>query len=77
MSRLELVDATGNILAFIRSHGTERLLCVFNMAETEAEFTLPSGLSSSDAGCPGVTAAVTNGKLTLEPFAAYIGTLTA
>ncbi|WEK03171.1 MAG: alpha-glucosidase family protein [Candidatus Devosia phytovorans] len=72
---IELVPAEGNVLAFIRSDGTERLLCVFNMGETEAEFTLPSDLTPTDAGCPGVTATPASGKLLLEPFGAYIGTL--
>jgi alpha-glucosidase len=72
---IELLDATGNILTFIRSHGDERLLCVFNMGDSAAEFAVPSGMAPHDAGCPGVTAAVIDGEIDLEPFGAYIGLL--
>jgi alpha-glucosidase len=72
---MELLDATGNVLAFIRQHGDERLLCVFNMGDTAAEFAVPSGLVPHDAGCPGVTAAVIDGEIDLEPFGAYLGVL--
>lgn len=72
---ISLLETTGNVLAFVRDDGKERLLCVFNMGETAAEYQLPSGLVPTDAGCPGVIAAVIDGEIDLEPFGAYIGVL--
>jgi len=72
---IQLLEATGNVLAFIREYGGERLLCVFNMGETAAEFAVPSGLSPANAECPGVIAAFIDGEVDLEPFGAYIGVL--
>ncbi|WP_224701269.1 beta-galactosidase BglA [Devosia aquimaris] len=69
---IELLDTVGNVLAFIRQHGDERLLCVFNMGDSEASYVLPAGLVPTDIGCPGVTAAPVGDKLALEPFAAYL-----
>jgi alpha-glucosidase len=72
---IELLEASGDVLAFIRTEGAERLLCVFNMGANAAEFIVPSGLSPVAAGCPGVLAAVIDGEIDLEPFGAYIGVL--
>ena len=72
---ISLLDAPDNVLAFIREHEGERLLCVFNMSETAAEYIIPQGMAPTDAGCPGVTAAAIEGELDLEPFGAYIGVL--
>ena len=72
---IELLDSSGDVLAFIRADGAERLLCVFNMGANAAEFIVPSGLSPATAGCPGVIAAVIDGEIDLEPFGAYIGVL--
>ena len=70
-----LEAADPDVLAFIREHEGERLLCVFNMSEAAAEFAVPDGLSPVNARCPGVTAAVIDGEIDLEPFGAYIGVL--
>ncbi len=72
---IELLEASGDVLAFIRAEGAERLLCVFNMGAKAAEFIVPAGLSPVAAGCPGVIAAVIDGEIDLEPFGAYIGAL--
>ena len=72
---IELLEASGDVLAFVRADGAERLLCVFNMGANAAEFIVPAGLSPAAAGCPGVIAAVIDGEIDLEPFGAYIGML--
>jgi alpha-glucosidase len=72
---ITLLDSSGDILAFTREDGAERLLCVFNMGDSAAEFAIPTGISPHDTGCPGVIAAPMDGKLGLEPFGAYIGAL--
>jgi alpha-glucosidase len=70
---IELLDTSDTVLAFIRDDGTERLLCVFNMGDTVAQFALPTDIVPRDAGCPGVTAAAIDGEIVLEPFGSYVG----
>jgi alpha-glucosidase len=72
---ITLLQSTGNILAFTRQLGDERLLCVFNMGETAAEFAIPPDIAPHGIDCPGVTAAPIEGELDLEPFGSYIGRL--
>ncbi|KFC68396.1 Alpha-glucosidase [Devosia sp. LC5] len=73
--KITLLDSTGDILAFTREEGDDRLLCVFNMGDRAAEFAIPTGLDPHHAECPGVIAAPIDGELDLEPFGAYIGVL--
>ena len=72
---IELLPLQGDVLAFIRQHGDERLVCVFNMAEAAAVYHLPDGMQPTSADCPGVIAASIDGEIDLEPFGAYIGVL--
>ncbi|KKC35338.1 alpha-glucosidase [Devosia epidermidihirudinis] len=72
---IELLDAPANVLAFTRSEGSERLLCVFNMSDEAAQYAVPFGLMPQGAGCPGVTAEPVDGQLKLSAFGAYIGVL--
>src|SRR5690606_29703933 len=72
---IELLDASGDILAFTRTDGSQRLLCVFNMGDKAAEFTIPPGMVPHGVDCPGVTAAPIDGEIDLEPFGSYIGKL--
>ncbi|WP_248304917.1 alpha-glucosidase family protein [Devosia sp. FKR38] len=70
---IELLDTVGNVLAFVRQEGEERLLCVFNMGDSAASYPLSPSLKPAEVGCPGVTATPVAGQLGLEPFGAYIG----
>jgi alpha-glucosidase len=70
-----LLDAPANVLAFVREHAGDRLLCVFNMADTATAFSLPEGFAPQAVECPGVVATPGNGSIDLEPFGAYIGKL--
>lgn len=72
---IKLLESSGNVLAFTRTHDGQTLLCIFNMAETATEYQLPTNLASQDANAPGVTSAPMNGSIDLEPFGAYFGTL--
>jgi len=72
---IELLPLQGDVLAFIRQDGDERLVCVFNMAEAAAAYRLPDGMQPTSADCPGVLAAAISGEIDLEPFGAYIGVL--
>lgn len=38
-------DHDGNVLAFVREAPTEKILCIFNMGQTSATFTLPPELT--------------------------------
>lgn len=73
--KITLLDSSGDILAFTREEGQDRLLCVFNMGDKAAEFAIPAGLDPHHADCPGVIAAPIDGELDLEPFGAYIGVI--
>ena len=72
---IELLPLQDEVLAFIRQEGDERLLCVFNMAESAAAYRLPAGMTATSADCPGTNAAAIDGEIDLEPFGAYIGVL--
>ena len=41
---IEFLAAKGDVLAFIRSDGDERLLCVFNFAAKPAKWAIPAKL---------------------------------
>jgi alpha-glucosidase len=68
---IEFLDAPPPILAFIRSHEGERVLCVFNMGREIAVFTGETG--SPIVGCGDVLSSA--GRLDLAPYAAWIGAL--
>lgn len=70
---ITLLPSQGDILAFTRKHGDEELICVFNMGDHVAGFTLPEGQRFGDTGAPGSIATPRNYVLSLQPFGAYIG----
>ena len=70
---IETLDAPEGVLAFIRAEGGERLLCVFNMSEKPVVYTMPA--AAKESGAPGVASEPEGGKVSLEPFGAYIGVL--
>lgn len=72
---IELLDGGENVLAFVRSSGEERILCVFNMSAEPAAFDLPEAMAPAAIGCPGTTTTPQSGKLLFEPFGAFIGLL--
>ena len=44
---IDLLDAPGDVLAFIREGHGERLLCLFNLGSGEAVFSIPKGLTAA------------------------------
>ncbi|WDR06644.1 alpha-glucosidase family protein [Devosia rhodophyticola] len=72
---IALVDAPETVLAFTRQHDDQTLLCVFNMDATPATFAVPANMTLLDIDAPGVTAAPSNGQITLGPLDFYIGKL--
>ncbi|MGV8832490.1 MAG: alpha-glucosidase family protein [Devosia sp.] len=72
---IELLPVQGDVLAFVRQLDDERLVCVFNMGESGVSYSLPKGMKPTDTACPGVISVAIDGEIGLEPFGAYIGTL--
>jgi alpha-glucosidase len=71
--KLDLLDGPEDVLAFTRSEGGETLLCVFNMSEAPAVFSLPGGMSTNGVVAPGSIEGPANGQLSLPAFGGYVG----
>jgi alpha-glucosidase len=41
--RIDFLASDGDVLGFIRAHGNEQILCLFNMADAEGRYALPEG----------------------------------
>jgi alpha-glucosidase len=70
-----LLDAPDPVLAFVRTEGAVRVLCVFNMSDGDATFRYAdiAAATSMDIGCGNV---VRKGDgVALGPFAAWFGAL--
>ena len=72
---IEFLDAPAPVLAFIRAHEGERVLCVFNLSRDNAEFRsdLLPGAKVLDLGCGEAT--LTGASLSLGPLAAWFAGL--
>lgn len=70
---MEFLAAPGEVLAFIRATGTERLLCVFNMSRKPViwDLTAAGKAAALDLGCG--DARLTGTTLELGPLAAWFG----
>jgi len=44
---MELLPVHEQVLAFVRRHGEQRVLCAFNLSDRDADFALPAGISVS------------------------------
>jgi alpha-glucosidase len=74
---MTLVEAGPDVLVFIRAHGNEKLLCVFNFAGDAREWTLPEALASLEPlPMPGSAARVDDGRLMLQPLDGFCARLT-
>jgi alpha-glucosidase len=71
LGEIEFLDAPAPVLAFVRAHESERVLCVFNMSGKAAEFFGEPG--EPMIGCGEVLHSA--GKLTLAPYAARLTVL--
>ncbi|MCV0394827.1 MAG: alpha-glucosidase family protein [Rhizobiaceae bacterium] len=68
------LEADGNLLAFTRETGDERLLLVFNFDRAPARWTVPPGLGAiGHAGMPGATGDMDGGEVALEGLAFFCG----
>jgi alpha-glucosidase len=70
LGEIEFLDAPAPLLAFTRSHGGERVLCLFNMSGAIAVFQGEGG-EPLPMGCGEVLRST--GRLDLAPYAAWFG----
>ena len=71
LGEIEFHDAPSPVLAFTRTHGSERVLCVFNMSHDRSEYRAQG--TPLDIGC-GVTG-MKGETLSLGSYAAWFSTL--
>ncbi|RAZ92913.1 alpha-glucosidase [Mesorhizobium hawassense] len=71
---IRFLDADGDVLAFVREDGGERLLCVFNFAGEPAGWTLPAEIGQIEAIDLAVDASGSpeEGALTLPPLGCFL-----
>lgn len=73
---IRFLDAEGDVLAFVREGGGERLLCVFNFGDGPADWPLPKELGPAGAvDAAGGGAALRGGGLSLPELAWFVGKL--
>jgi len=71
---IELLDASGDVLAFLRRAGNETLLCAFNFSDEKA-----ANLPTRDFGLveplavPGANGSVAAGAIDLPPLGVFVG----
>nr|WP_029355808.1 alpha-glucosidase family protein [Mesorhizobium ciceri] len=70
---IRFLDAEGDVLAFIREGGGEKLLCVFNFADEPANWRLPQDVDVAETIDLGVGGAFQNGALSLPPLSCFLG----
>jgi alpha-glucosidase len=69
---LKLQDAPAPMLAFIRRHESQTILCVFNLGREPASYPVPDG-KPLEIGCG--NANLSGRNLTLGPLSAWFGIL--
>lgn len=70
---VSLLPAAGEIVAFTRQKLGKKLLCVFNLSDVPADYTVPNDMQLKDIDAPGVEAKPEAGQLRLAPYGAYMG----
>ena len=75
LGEIEFLDVAPPVLAFMRTHESERVLCVFNMSREQVMFqdARISPAKTLDITCGDVVNA--NGELVLGPLSAWLGRL--
>ncbi len=69
---IRLVHAADGVLAFIREHEGEQMLCAFNLTGAPAQLDLPDGDWTPDAAP--LTADLRDGRVLLPPYGGFFGT---
>ncbi|RUU47688.1 DUF3459 domain-containing protein [Mesorhizobium sp. M6A.T.Ca.TU.002.02.2.1] len=71
---IRFLDAEGDVLAFIREGGSEKLLCVFNFADEPANWPLAPDVDVAETIDLGGTGAALQSKiLSLPPLGCFLG----
>ncbi|HEY6630270.1 MAG TPA: alpha-glucosidase [Rhizobiaceae bacterium] len=71
---IAFIDGQDDVLAFFREANAERLICVFNFAEEERRWTLPSGILIFDEiELPGRKARLDGLAIQLPPLGCFLG----
>ncbi|MFU0506417.1 beta-galactosidase BglA [Pseudaminobacter sp. NGMCC 1.201702] len=71
---ISFLEAEGDVLAFVREADNERLLCLFNFAETPAEWRVPSDLGPlSPLELPKTAAMVKGDRVSLSGLSTFVG----
>ncbi len=76
--KIELLSSPDHIVAFRRympDTPEQAMLCVYNMSDGEAEYSLPEGYSV-DVGCPQNTSAFAHGMVTLPAYGFFLAEAT-
>jgi alpha-glucosidase len=72
---IRFLAAEGDVVAFERELGGERLLCAFNLGAGEASLSLPEGLRAVAVPGHGLEGRSENGAIRLGPYAGWFGRL--
>ena len=73
---IEFLDAEGDVLAFVREAGNERLLCLFNFADAPAHWLVPAGAGIASAiDFPGQHTALDGAWILLPPLGVFLARL--
>lgn len=72
LGEIDFRDAPGPVLAFVRTHHDERILCVFNMSGDEAEYRDPDMAAAVSLGVGCGRAVIRGEVLALGPYAAEL-----
>jgi alpha-glucosidase len=71
--QIEFIHCDDNVLAFTRTHGNDKIVCVFNMGAMPATVTLPQVKVLEDLPASGFGGTHEFGAWALEGFDAYFG----
>lgn len=69
---VSFLASDGNVLAFLREAGEEKVLCIFNFGHTGAGFPVPPGLSVESIAELGFASRVVEGMVTMPAESAFI-----
>jgi len=69
---VRFLESDGDILAFLREAGDDKVLCVFNFGRTGAGFPVPAGLSVAATADLGFASRVVEGMVTLPAESAFV-----
>jgi alpha-glucosidase len=64
---IDFLEADGDILAYVREKGDERMLFIFNLSRQAVDFALPEGMAAKmPVALPGYGATLTEGTVSLK-----------